>query len=148
MRERHRGLAGGVALGLCALAGVAALGTTASARSQLALAWPLKDVFPVAVRFVRVDRGCKVTDRDESSGYIVFECDDGGKQVRHGALELIAIDTPGRGGVRAQLTLGDEPRYIELRFLELLERKLRDERGVAPPQRPPAPPPPPPDAGP
>ena len=148
MRERHRGLAGGVALGLCALAGVAALGTTASARSQLELAWPLKDVFPVAVRFVRVDRGCKVTDRDEASGYIVFECDDGAKQVRHGALELIAIDAPGRGGVRAQLTLGDEPRYIELRFLELLERKLRDERGVAPPQRPPAPPPPPPDAGP
>jgi len=148
MRQSNRGVAGALALGLCALAGVAALGTTASARSQLELAWPLKDVFPVAVRFVRVDRGCKVTDRDESSGYIVFECDDGGKQVRHGALELIAIDTPGRGGVRAQLTLGDEPRYIELRFLELLERKLRDERGVAPPQRPPAPPPPPPDAGP
>jgi hypothetical protein len=148
MRRRGRGTPGAIALCLCALCAVAALATSAWARSQLELSWPLKDVFPVAVRFVRVDRGCKVTDRDESSGYIVFECgDEGGKQVRRGALELIAIDSPGRGGVRAQLTLSDEPRYIELRFLELLERKLRDERGVAPPQRQPPPPPPPPDAG-
>jgi hypothetical protein len=55
----------------------------------------------------------------------------------------------GRSGVRAQVTLADDPRYVELRFLELLERKLRDERGPAPPPiRTPAPAPPasPPDA--
>jgi hypothetical protein len=100
------------------------------------------------VRFVRVDRGCKITDRDEADGYILFECPDdaGGKNPRRGALELIPLEAQGRAGVRAQLTLTDEPRYLELRFLELLERKLRDERG-APTQRRPAPPPPTPDAG-
>lgn len=117
------------------------LAGSARARSQAELAWPLKDVFPIAVRFIRVDRDCKVTDRDQGTGYIVFECPgEAGKGTRRGALELIATDADsGRGPVRAQLTLADEPRYLELRFLELLERKVRDERGPALPPRPPPP---------
>src|SRR5687767_5777650 len=117
------------------LAGVAAvfISGMAEGRSQVELGWSARDVFPVALRFVRVDRNCKVTDKDETAGYIVFECppDDPGSKnaaTRHGALELIAAEG-GRAGVRVQLTLSNEPRYIELRFLELLERKVKEERG-------------------
>ena len=39
--------------------------------------------------------------------------------------------------MRTQVTLGDDTHGMELRWLELLERKLREERGT------PAPPPPP-----
>src|SRR5437879_3789315 len=84
----------------------------------------MEDVFSTAVRFVRIDKGCAITDRDQQSAYLLFECKDG-KQVKHGALELYRTSE----GVRAQLTLSEDPTYIELRFLELLERKLRDERG-------------------
>lgn len=121
------------------LAGVVVLldATTVSARSQVDLAWTAREVFPVALRFVRVDRNCKLTDRDENAGFIVFECPDeaaGGKATKRGALELIPTD--GNRAVRVQVTLSGEPRYLELRFLELLERKVREERGAPLPARP------------
>src|SRR4051812_5732185 len=106
---------------------------TAEARSHSDIVWPLKDVFPIAVRFIRIDRGCKITDKDADTGYVLFECaGDDAKSKKIGALELFTIETQGRSGVRVQLTLTDEPQYIELRFLELFERKIRDERGLAP----------------
>jgi hypothetical protein len=121
----------------------------AEARSQIDIVWPLKEVFQIAVRFIRVDRGCKITDRDADAAYITFECEgDGGPKApaKKGALELIPVAVQGRSGARVQLTLADEPRYVEMHLLELLERKIRDERGPAlPPLR--APPPPSPDAG-
>jgi hypothetical protein len=113
------------------------------ARSQVDLGWPLSTVFPIAVRFVRVDRGCDVVDKDAQAGYVVFACpDDSGKKdapPHRGTLEFIAPD-PSQSRVRVQVTLAEEPRYMELRFLELLERKIRDERGPAPPVRHPEPP--------
>src|SRR6185436_6251069 len=111
------------------LAGAAAvfISGMAEGRSQVDMPWSAKEVFPVALGLVSVNRNCKITDKDELSGYIVFECPDeaGGKNapLKHGALELIATEGA-RGGVRVQLTLANEPRYIELRFLELLERKV------------------------
>ena len=109
----------------------------ASARAQSDLPWALKDVFHVAVRFIRVDRGCRITDKDAEAAFVIFECDGDNKTVKRGALELIPMEVQGRSGVRAQVTLGDEPHYVEVRFLELLERKLKDERGpVLPPRTP------------
>ena len=125
--------------------------SAALAKSQSELAWPFDQVFQTAVRFVRVDRNCKLTDRDEPAGYLVFECPSDDKEkpnvTRRGALELLKVDDHGRPTVRAQLTLSDEPRWVELRFLELLERKLRDERGPPPPPPPPRPAAPRPDGG-
>ncbi len=101
------------------------------------LAWPLSEVYSAALRFVRIDRGCKVTERDAEAAYLLFECTDGEKTKR-GSLELFPTRTEGREAVRAQVAL-DDPSYVEARFLDLLERKLRDERGTPPPlpKRPP-----------
>jgi hypothetical protein len=124
-------------LGLAPLLLVA---SPASAKSSSELGWPIDQVFSTALRFVRVDRNCKVVDRDEPAGYLVFECpvDEKDKPgvTRRGALELVRVEDRGRPVVRAQVTLTDEPRWVELRFLELLERKLRDEHGTPPPPRP------------
>src|SRR5579883_1375840 len=120
--------------------GIALCPATAGARSQVEMGWPLTTVFSIAVRFVRVDRGCDVVDKDPQSGYIVFSCKDDTPGApkdappRRGTLEFIAAD-PSQPPVRVQVTLAEEPRYMELRFLELLERKVRDERGPAPPPR-------------
>ncbi len=111
----------------------------AFARASSDVNYKVSEAFSAALRFVRVDRHCKVTDKDGDAAFINFECENDGKMER-GALELFRSP---KNGVRLQVTLGDQPHYIELRFLELLERKLRDELGAPPaPARAP-----PPDAG-
>jgi len=116
---------------------VLALGVSLSAhaRAQTDLPYGLSETFSTALRFVAVDRGCKIVDKDADAAFVSFECSDDGK-VKRGSLELIKVAT----GVRTQVTLGDDTHGMELRWLELFERKLRDERGT------PAPPPPSPPA--
>src|SRR5438309_1157293 len=97
----------------------------AHARAQTDLPYAVGEAFSTALRFVRVDRGCKIVDKDPDAAFVAFECDDGGKAKR-GSLELFKV----AGGVRTQVTLGDETHGTELRWLELFERKLREERGT------------------
>ena len=104
----------------------------AHARAQTDLPYSVGDAFSTALRFIRVDRGCKVLDKDAEAAFVAFECDDEGKSKR-GSLEIFKVAT----GVRTQVTLGDETHGMELRWLELFERKLREERGA--PLPPPAP---------
>src|ERR1700749_3442390 len=123
----------GIALGLGAL--VAAAGRV-EARAQSEWPWGVSETFSTAVRFVRIDKGCKIVDKDADSAFVAFECSDDGK-VKRGSIELIKAGS----GVRAQITLGDDTPGMELRWRSLLERKLRDERGTPTPPPPPAPPP-------
>jgi hypothetical protein len=109
----------------------------ARARAQADLPYPLADAFSTALRFVRIDRSCKVVDKDSEAAFIAFEYSDDGK-VKRGSLELFKVGAPRAGAVRAQLTLGDDTHATELRWLELYERKLREERGTPPPPSPPA----------
>lgn len=117
----------------------------AAARAQSELSYRLEEIFSTALRFVRVDRGCTITDKDPDAAFVMFECpvDGGGasKKVSRGALELFHNGPRGRDAVRIQLVLSDEPHGAELRWIELFERKLREERGapVAALKPPPAP---------
>ncbi len=122
----------------------------AFAKAAKDVPYSVADALSTAMRFVRIDRGCKVIDKDADAAFLTWECKEDEKVLR-GALEIFRVGekSPGREQVRLQVTLGDEPHYVELRFLELLERKLRDERGAPPaiaaPQK--KPPPPAPDGG-
>ena len=100
----------------------------AHARAQSDLPYAVPEAFSTALRFVRIDRSCKVTDKDGDAAFVAFECDDGGK-IKRGSVELFKVPT----GVRAQVTLGDDTHGTELRWLELFERKLREERGTPTP---------------
>ena len=109
---------------------------SAAARATMDLGYRLDEVFSVAQRFVRVDRGCKITDKDADAAYVMFECSVDEKHTSRGALEIFRAQVRGHDGVRIQVTLADEPHGAELRLVELLERKLREERGApAPPPR-------------
>lgn len=122
----------------------------AHARAGDDLPYPLADAYSTAVRFVHIDRGCKIVDQDPHAAYVTFECAGDDSQVHHGSFELFDKSVQGRKGVRAQVTLADNPHYDELRFMELYERKLRQERGNPAPLPPPPPPPAPkqpPDGG-
>jgi len=122
------------------LAIVTLLAAPALAKSSKDVPYSVAESFSSALRFVRIDRGCKVTDKDPDAAFITWECKDEDKTLR-GSLEIFRATERQNGHetVRLQVTLGDEPHYTELRFLELLERKLRDERGTPPSVAPPAP---------
>jgi hypothetical protein len=116
-----------------------ALGGVAHARATSELPYALPETYSAALRFVRVDKGCKITDKDPDAAFVTFVCEEDDKHARRGAIEIIASK---KDGVKLQVVLGDDPHYVELRWAELIERKLRDERGTPPPiKKEPDPPP-------
>jgi hypothetical protein len=131
---------------------VAVSGPTAQARSSSLLSYPIADLWPTAVRFLRIDRGAAIKEKDAESGYVLFDLPEGGKSFK-GSLELIrTIDGEGREATKVVVTVPDLPRHYEGVLLDKLASKARDEYGS------PAPPPPrrtpsegtrrqPPDAG-
>lgn len=124
---------------LLSVVGLVLLVTTAFARSEKTLAYPRDAVWPTTVRFLVVDEGVKVLEKDAEAGYVLFELRDQGKSYR-GALELLTIKTDGRTSVRFVITIPDRPSWMEIAMLQRLERKLRAELGSpnTAPTRPPA----------
>jgi hypothetical protein len=111
----------------------------AGARSERTIDYAAAKVWPTAVRFLRVDEGVKILEKDPDAGYVLFELTDEGK-VYAGALELVVADDDGGQRVRIVITVEDRPSYLEVAMLERLERKVRADLGSAPPRKP-APPP-------
>ncbi len=100
-----------------------------------------------AVRMVRVDMGLKVTEKDDQSGYLMFEykSSESGKKVSNGSIEFVRSKEPD-APVRLVIQLPQMPRYHEQVMLDTLVRKMRAEYGD-PPQAKPKPPPPAPTEG-
>jgi hypothetical protein len=126
------------------------LATAASARTAAVLPYPPNEVWSSAVRFIRVDRGYKVREKDEETGYILFDLVEGAKTYK-GSLELVrTTDELGRDATRAAFALPDLPRHYETMLLDKLTAKVKDERGTPaapPPKKPPPSDRPSPDAG-
>jgi hypothetical protein len=99
-----------------------------------------------ALRLVRVDNGWKITEKDETSGYILFDyVSPESPKPTPGSIELVRGAEPdGPVGVLAQLP--QMPRYHERALLDALASKMRREYGD-PPARPKSRPPEPIDAG-
>lgn len=108
------------------------------------MAYAVAKVYPAAVRFLRVDEGVTITEKDADAGYIMFELEQDGKTFP-GALELVVTESDGRTAVKLMLRIEDRPSYVETAMLDRLERKLRAELGSEPPPVP-KPPPAPPEA--
>jgi hypothetical protein len=106
----------------------------AGAQSEKTVHWTAERVFPSAVRFLRIDAGVKIIEKDADAGYVIFELEDDGKRYQ-GALEVIRIsDDPVE--VRLAITIEDRPEYMEQALLDKLELKLRKELGSPPPRKP------------
>jgi hypothetical protein len=135
---------------LTALAASAWLTPTVTwARTMEIASYPIVDVWPAAVRFLRVDRGFPIREKDESAGYILFDYTDGPKPCK-GSLELIrATDREGRDATRMAISIPDLPRRYEQILLDKLAAKLREDHGppVPPPHKSEPLPAPRPDAG-
>ncbi len=85
------------------------------------------------MRFLRIDLGYKVTEKDADNGYILFDFKKGDRTYP-GSLELIrAKDYADRDSVKLILEIKERPEYDEDWILAGLVQKLRDDHGLPPP---------------
>lgn len=92
--------------------------------------------YSAALRYLRVDLGYDVTERDPEAAYLLFEYVPTGQQAKtSGSIEI--IENP--DGVRIFIQLPKLPRYHEQVLSKGLLRKLREEYGEPPRRRKPDP---------
>ncbi len=93
-----------------------------------------------ALRYLRVDLGYEVTERDPEAAYLIFRylLPGQSKATATGTVEIVDTD----GHVKLFVQIPTMPEYHERVLRDGLVRKLHDEYGV-PPHKPPAPAPPP-----
>ncbi|MCC7535346.1 MAG: hypothetical protein IT379_04000 [Deltaproteobacteria bacterium] len=116
------------------LAIVLALGSlstasTAFARTQQDIPYPTERVWNAAVRLLRLDLGCAITERDVEVGYVMFEYREGARS-HPGSIELLRTsidDVP--DGTRVFVSIPAMPRYVEIMIAERLARKMLEEFG-------------------
>ena len=88
-------------------------------------------VWRCAVRFIRVDKGFQLIEKDKETGYLLFEYTDSGR-TSNGSLEVLRVVKNNREYVRVQMNLHGQPKYVESLLFKKLETKLKNEYGVAP----------------
>jgi hypothetical protein len=124
------------ALGVAAAISLSA--PRADAKSAYESPYGYDRTWNAALRFVRVDNGWKVTEKDDASGYLLFEykSPEGGK-ASPGSLELVRGGSAhdGAGNVSVLVQLPQMPHYHEQVILDALASKMRREYGDPPVQR-------------
>jgi hypothetical protein len=92
--------------------------------------YTFEQTFGTALRLVRVDLGCKITEKDADNGYLLFDytSTESGKQVHHGSVEVVRA----RPGARVSVQLPSLPRYHEQMIVDALARKLATDHGDPP----------------
>src|SRR5690606_31347134 len=106
------------------------------------LSYPFEQVWPTAIRYLRIDRGFEVTDRDEQAGYMLFEFPLEGGRTGNGSVEMFATeDASGRPSVSVSVNTGAGPVHLPNSILDGIAAKVRSERGqpVNPPKQEPPP---------
>jgi len=113
--------------------------TVADARVDAGSSYSKAQTYSGALRYVRVDLGYEVVEKDPEAAYLIFKYATPGSgkgSFVTGTLEVIESN----GGVRLFVNLPRMPEYYERMFRDGLLKKLRDEYGAAPPvvKKPPA----------
>ena len=95
--------------------------------------------YSAALRYLRVDLGYEVTERDPDAAYLNFRYQLPGqnKATATGTVEIVDAT----GHVRLFVQIPSMPEYHERVLRDGLVRKLHDEYGIPPHAAPPPPPP-------
>lgn len=89
-------------------------------------AYSKSQVFRAALRLIRVDRRYEVSEKDEASGYVLFEYPvDGTEQKSPGSIEVIEQ----RDRVLFVIQLPEMPEYHERMLADKLLEKLQADYG-------------------
>jgi hypothetical protein len=116
-------------LAALALCGGVALAPGASARVDGASSYSKAQTYSGALRYVRVDMGYEVVEKDADAAYLIFKYAPPGANkgaLVTGTLEVIEA----AGGVRLFVNLPRMPEYYERVFRDGLLKKLREEYGA------------------
>jgi hypothetical protein len=114
---------------MLALAGVLVTSEPAYARREDTFSYPFTRVWTTAVRLLRVDFECPITEKDRDEGYFFFEYEDHGKRYP-GSVELVPAKVGGVETVRVVIQVPAMPTYVESLMLEKLGRKLLADFGA------------------
>ena len=97
--------------------------------------YTFEQTFGTALRLIRVDLGCAITEKDVENGYLLFDytSPESGSRIHHGSIEVVR----GKLGSRVAVQLPTLPQYHEQMIVDALTKKLRKEHGD-PPSPPPA----------
>jgi len=118
---------------IAAVALILGAAAPAGASSEREVGYAYEQVFPAAVRFLRIDAGLTIVEKDAEAGYVLFDLAEDGRVFR-GALELVRIrDDDGHPGVRLVIRVADRPTYTETGLLNRLVYKLQREIRESPP---------------
>ena len=101
--------------------------------------YSFEQTYGTAMRLLRVDLGCVITEKDPTNGYLLFEytSPESGNRVHRGSLEIVR----GKEGTHISVQLPTLPQYHEQMIMDALNKKLSSEHGSPPPKPKPAPPP-------
>lgn len=126
---------------LAALAVAAAVvaSSPANAKSGYDSAYGFDRTWNAGMRLVRVDLGLKITEKDDSVGYLLFDykSPESGAKAVPGSMEFIRSKDD--GNVRVVVQIPQMPGYHEQVLVDQLARKLRNEYGDPPKKAPPPP---------
>jgi hypothetical protein len=132
----------GATAGVLVAALIAATAPGANAKSTYESPYGYERTWNAAMRLVRVDNGWKVTEKDETNGYLLFEyASPENAKATAGSLELVRGHDP-EASVNVLVQLPQMPHYHEQVILDALASKMRREYGDPPlhrPQQPSAP---------
>jgi hypothetical protein len=129
------------AIGALLVLGALLASPVALARSAFESAYGFDRTYNAALRLIRIDLGLKITEKDDKTGYFVFDykAADVGNKVSSGSIEFIRSKDDS-GPVEVIVQLPQMPRYHEQVLVDSLIRKMRQDYGE-PPERPKASPP-------
>lgn len=107
------------------------------ARAEKASRYSKTQTYNGALRYVRVDLGYEITEKDSDAAYLLFRYQPPGrKDTTHGSIEVIENGDD----VKIFVQLPKMPSYHERVLIDGLMRKLRTEYGKPPDKAPPEPP--------
>ncbi|MDP9151436.1 MAG: hypothetical protein M3O36_16060 [Myxococcota bacterium] len=113
---------------------IGATALRADAKSTYQSPYGYERTWNAALRLVRVDEGWKITEKDDASGYLLFEYKSPqSSKATPGSLELVRHPDP-EALVSVLVQLPQMPRYHEQVLLDSLAAKMRREYGD-PPER-------------
>jgi hypothetical protein len=132
MRRVFAPALGGALLGLGVAAAVVLTGDAATAKTSYDSAYGFERTWNAAFRMVRVDMGLKVNEKDEATGYLLFDYKSAeSAKTTSGSMEFIRSREPD-APVRVVVQLPQMPRYHEQVLVDSLVRKMRVEYGEPP----------------
>ena len=114
---------------------VAMLVSPAAARVEAQSEYTKAQTFSAALRYLRVDLGYEVTEKDDTAAYLLFKYPIDGKRdaSSQGSVEVVEAGS----SVKVFVQMPQVPEYQERMLRDGLLRKLQQEYG-APPPKPPA----------